>query len=42
VTIDMSGNGEFWGVVYTTGICDTAHGTPSVHGMMVRAPATSR
>jgi hypothetical protein len=37
VTIDMSGNGEFWGVIYTTGICDTAHGTPSVHGMMVCA-----
>jgi hypothetical protein len=37
VSIDMSGNGEFWGIVYTTGICDTAHGTPSVHGMMVCA-----
>ena len=37
VTIDMSGNGEFWGIIYTSGICDTAHGTPSVHGMMVCA-----
>jgi len=34
VTFDMSGNGTFWGVLYTQGICDTAHGTPSVHGML--------
>ena len=34
LTFNMSGNGVFYGVVYVEGTCDTAHGTPSVHGML--------
>jgi len=29
--MDMSGNGEFWGIIFTTGICHTAKGTPDIY-----------
>jgi len=34
VTFNMSGSGNFYGVIYVEGTCDTAHGSPAVHGML--------
>ena len=33
--IDMSGTNDFYGVLYTDQNCEKAHGTPTVHGMLV-------
>jgi hypothetical protein len=35
VTLDMGGNAEFWGVLYTDGTFQSAHGTPTIHGMVI-------
>jgi hypothetical protein len=35
ITIDMGGNASFWGVMYTEGTFQSAHGTPSIHGMLI-------
>ena len=35
VTLDMGGNGSFWGVLYTEGTFESSHGTPSIHGMLI-------
>lgn len=35
ITLDMGGNNEFYGVLYTDGRMYSSHGTPDIHGMLV-------
>jgi hypothetical protein len=33
--IDLTGNGEFWGLIYCEGTVSTSRGTPEIHGMLL-------
>ena len=35
ITLDMGGNQDFWGVLYTDGRFKSSHGTPDIHGMVI-------
>lgn len=35
ITVDMGGNENFYGVLYTAGLVQSSHGTPAIHGMLV-------
>jgi hypothetical protein len=35
ITLDMGGNEDFYGVLYTEGRMYSSHGTPEIHGMLV-------
>jgi hypothetical protein len=37
ITVDMGGNAQFYGVMYTQGVFQSSHGTPTIHGMLVCA-----